>query len=233
MLKVNNITKKYRKKVILQNISFDLEKGTILGLLGPNGNGKTTILKIIANVLRNFEGEVTLDGKKIDHNTAASVAYLPDQEFLSDELKIKKAIEIYSSFYKDFDMSKAERLLKQLNLNENSRIKELSKGMKEKLYIILVLSRNAKLYLLDEPIAGVDIIVRKEILKLIVDNIGENSSAIITTHLINEIEKIFDKVCFIRDGKTTEVFEVEKLRVDASKSVEDYYIEFFKDSESN
>lgn len=227
MLEIRNLSKKYFNKEVLKDINFTLNDGKVLGLLGENGSGKTTLMKIIANVIRNYSGIITLDGEEISFKTANYISYLPDIDFLEKEFSVESAIKLYKSFFSDFDFEKSQKLLRELNIPENKRIKELSKGMREKLYLLLVLSRNAKLYLLDEPIAGVDIITRKNIMKVILENISENSSVIITTHLIREIENLFDEVCFIKDGKLSQVYNVEDIRKSKGMSVEDLYIKIY------
>lgn len=227
MLKIENLTKYYGKKEILKNLNLNIEKGKILGILGPNGSGKTTLLKIIAGLSRLNSGKITIDELPISVETKKIVSYLSDKQFLDSSLKIKDAIELYNDFF-DFDKDKALKLINELDLDINSEIFSLSKGMKEKVYLILTLSRNAKLYILDEPIAGVDIITRDQILKMIVENIYSDATVIVTTHLIRDIEKIFDNVCFLKDGKIEKIYDVEKIREENNITVEDLYKEIFK-----
>ena len=227
MLEIKNLVKMYGKKKILDSLNLKIEEGKILGLLGPNGSGKTTLMKIIMNLAHQNSGEITLNGEKISYNTNKYISYLPDSFIFEKNKKVSDLIWDYKLFFEDFDENKAKELLKVLGINENEIVLKLSKGNKEKVQLILVLSRNAKLYILDEPIAGVDIVTRNEILKLIVDNMSSDSSAIITTHLISDIEKIFDEVCFLKDGSIDKVYNVEELRDVENKSVEELYIEYF------
>lgn len=227
MLSVKDLTKEYGKKIVLKNFNLELENGKILGLLGPNGCGKTTFMKILTNTTPFNKGVIKINGENLSYITNKYISYLPDTPFCDTSLTIKAAIEQFKYFYTDFDDAKSNLLLDKLNLDINQKIKSLSKGMLEKLHLILILSRNAKLYILDEPIAGVDIVTRKEIMKLISENIEKDSSVIVTTHLISDIEQLFDKVAFLKDGKIDKVFDVEDVRNNKNMSVEDLYIEYF------
>lgn len=227
MLSIKNLTKKYKNKSVLKNLNLELNSGEILGLLGPNGCGKTTLMKILSTTNSYNSGEIVINGEKLGYITNKYVAFLPDTPFVDKSDTIKNAIDEYSYFFDDFDNTKADILLQKLNLNKNQKISTLSKGMVEKLQLILILSRNAKLYILDEPIAGVDIVTRKEIMKLITENINQDSSVIITTHLISDIEQLFDKVAFLKDGKIDKIHDVETIRYETKKSVEQLYIECF------
>lgn len=227
MLSIKNLIKKYKNKSVLKNLNLELNSGEILGLLGPNGCGKTTLMKILSTTNSYNSGEIVINGEKLGYITNKYVAFLPDTPFVDKSDTIKKAIDEYSYFFDDFDNTKADILLQKLNLNKNQKISTLSKGMVEKLQLILILSRNAKLYILDEPIAGVDIVTRKEIMKLITENINQDSSVIITTHLISDIEQLFDKVAFLKDGEIDKIHDVETIRYETKKSVEQLYIECF------
>lgn len=227
MISIKNLTKIYNNNTILNDLTLNIESGKIIGLLGPNGSGKTTLLKIITNITPFSMGKITINGEPKSFKTNKYISYLPDTPFCDTNLSIKNAISQFKYFYSDFDEQKAIKLLNTLKLNINQKIKTLSKGSIEKLHLILILSRNTKLYILDEPIAGVDIITRQEIMKLISENINKNSSAIITTHLISDIEQLFDQVAFLKNGKIDKIFDVEQLRYDYNKSVEDLYKEYF------
>ena len=227
MLSIKNLIKKYKNKSVLKNLNLELNSGEILGLLGPNGCGKTTLMKILSTTNSYNSGEIVINGEKLGYITNKYVAFLPDTPFVDKSDTIKNAIDEYSYFFDDFDNTKADILLQKLNLNKNQKISTLSKGMVEKLQLILILSRNAKLYILDEPIAGVGIVTRKEIMKLITENINQDSSVIITTHLISDIEQLFDKVAFLKDGKIDKIHDVETIRYETKKSVEQLYIECF------
>lgn len=227
MLEIKNLEKSYIKKTVLKGLDLKLEKGKILGLLGPNGSGKTTFIKSLMNITKYSAEVFKIDNENICQETNKYISYLADQTVFDKNEKINSILEKYKYFYEDFDLDKAKSLLKEMNLDISLSIKKLSKGMIEKLQLILVLSRDAKLYILDEPIAGVDILTRQDIMKLIISNLSENKSAIITTHLIADIEQIFDQVCFIKDGKLSQIYDVEDLRNNKNISVEQLYIDYF------
>lgn len=223
VLMVNNLYKKIGKKEILRDLSLDLDKGKVLGILGPNGKGKTTFLNIIAGLLKKTSGEVFIDGKIVGNETKKTVAFLQEKNVLCNLNSINDAILFYKSFFDDFDEEKMMELMKFMNLDKNLKIKSLSKGMLEKLNLSLTLSRKAKLYILDEPISGVDIISRSKIIDAIIQNISEESSMIITTHYVGELEGLFDEVAFLDQGKIIEVNNTEELREKYNKSIEDIY----------
>lgn len=231
MLKIENLKKYLDKKLVIDDLNLEIKRGKVLAILGPNGSGKTTLLKLIAGLLKKNSGKILLNGKEDNLYMKNHISYLPDLDILDNDYKISEIINIYSDFFKDFNKEKAYSLIKELNLNINDKIKTLSKGNKEKVMLLLILSRNAELYILDEPIAGVDIKARKEILNLIIDNINKDSILIITTHLISDIEQIFDLVTFMNNGKLTEVYDVEKLRDEMNISVEDMYLKVFNEME--
>ena len=228
ILKSEKICKSYLNKKALRGVTLDIMPGKILGLLGPNGSGKTTFLKIAAGILHESSGEILIDGEKPGVYTKSIVSYLPDNEYLLKWMKVKDAVMYFKDFYSDFNEKKAKELLLFMNLDENSSVKSLSKGMKEKLKLTLVLSREAKLYILDEPLGGVDPTAREKILDAIISNFSENSSMIITTHLVNDIERIFDDVAFISDGEIVLQGNAEELRIDKKKSIDELYREVFQ-----
>ena len=200
LLRLEHVQKNYGKTEALSGVNLDIQPGRIVGLLGPNGSGKTTIIKLINGLLQPTSGQVLINGEKPSPKTKKVVSYLPDTTYLGDNMKIKEVFAMFKDFYSDFDEEKANHLLEDLNLDEKSRLKNLSKGNKEKVQLILVMSRKADLYVLDEPIGGVDTAARDYILKTIIQNRSENSSVLISTHLISDIEDILDDVIFIKDG---------------------------------
>lgn len=212
IVEINSLTKNYFNKRALDNISLNIEEGKVVGILGPNGSGKTTLIKILTGLLRQTKGEVLIDGHQIGVYTKSIVSYLPDRNFLYNWMTIKDAFEFYKDFYMDFDQKKFEDLLDFMKLEKSMKITSLSKGMHEKLNLTLVLSRNAKLYILDEPIAGVDPVARDQILDAIINNYNENSSMLITTHLVRDMENIFEDVVFLKDGEIVLTGNAETLR---------------------
>jgi ABC-2 type transport system ATP-binding protein len=228
ILKSEKICKSYLNKKALRGIDLDIMPGKIVGLLGPNGSGKTTFLKIAAGILHPSKGEILINGEKPGVYTKSIVSYLPDNEYLPKWMKVKDAVAYFKDFYSDFDANKAEEMLEFMKLDENSTVKSLSKGMKEKLKLTLVLSRSAKLYILDEPLGGVDPTAREKILDAIINSFNENSSMIITTHLVNDIERIFDDVAFISDGEIVLQGNAEELRMSKKKSIDELYREVFQ-----
>lgn len=228
ILVAKNLCKSYSRKIVLDNFNLIIPKGRILGLLGPNGSGKTTFLKIICGLLPDFKGDILINAKRPSPYTNSIISYLPDKNFLFNWMKVRDALNFYKDFYKDFNEKKAKELLKFMDLDENLRITALSKGMIEKLNLSLILSRNAKLYILDEPIGGVDTTTREKILDAILQNYSKESSMIITTHLINELERIFDYVAFMKDGKIILEDNTEELRCKYNKSIDEIYRDIFK-----
>ncbi|WP_025640220.1 ABC transporter ATP-binding protein [Schnuerera ultunensis] len=227
IVEINSLTKNYFNKRALDNISLNIEEGKVVGILGPNGSGKTTLIKILTGLLRQTKGEVLIDGHQIGVYTKSIVSYLPDRNFLYNWMTIKDAFEFYKDFYTDFDEKKFEDLLDFMKLEKSMKITSLSKGMHEKLNLTLVLSRNAKLYILDEPIAGVDPVARDQILDAIINNYNENSSMLITTHLVRDMENIFEDVVFLKDGEIVLTGNAETLREEKGKQIDDIYKEIF------
>ena len=222
------ITRKYGKKEVLKNINLQLERGKIIGLLGPNGSGKTTLIKIINGLLTADEGDIKVSGEQIGIESKKIISYLPDRTYLADWMKVKDIVGMFDDFYKDFSREKAEDMLKRLNINEDDRLKTLSKGNKEKVQLILVMSRQAQLYLLDEPIGGVDPAARDYILNTIITNYNPDASVVISTHLISDVEKVLDEAIFINNGEIVLHESVDDIREKYSTSVDGYFREVFK-----
>ena len=218
----------YGKKEVLKNINLQLERGKIIGLLGPNGSGKTTLIKIINGLLTADEGDIKVSGEQIGIESKKIISYLPDRTYLADWMKVKDIVGMFDDFYKDFSREKAEDMLKRLNINEDDRLKTLSKGNKEKVQLILVMSRQAQLYLLDEPIGGVDAAARDYILNTIITNYNPDASVVISTHLISDVEKVLDEAIFINNGEIVLHESVDDIREKYSTSVDGYFREVFK-----
>lgn len=228
VLEINGLSKSYGKKSALENIDLKIERGRIIGLLGPNGSGKTTLIKLINGLLTPNSGAITVDGSPIGEKSRLSVSYLPDKTYLPDWMKVNNVLKMFSEFYENFDMAKAEDMLRKLGINGDERLKALSKGTKEKVQLILVMCRNAKLYLLDEPIGGVDPAARDYILNTIITTYNPDASVVISTHLISDIEKVLDEAIFINNGQIVLHDTVDNIREKEGKSVDGYFREVFK-----
>ena len=228
LVRTENLYKEYKDVVALNNVSIEIEKGKIYGLLGPNGAGKTTLIKILSGLIRNYKGNVFVNGKLLDLNSRKIISYLPDHEFIADSWTVEYALEYYGDFFEDFDKDKALRLISQLGLPLKKTFKHLSKGTKEKLQLILSLSRRAEIYIFDEPIAGVDPAARDVIFKLILDNYNSEGSIIISTHLISDAEKILDEFFFIKKGCIVKSGCVKEVKEESGKSLDEIFREEFK-----
>lgn len=228
LLRLEHVQKNYGKTKALSGVNLDIQPGRIVGLLGPNGSGKTTIIKLINGLLQPTSGQVLINGEKPSPKTKKVVSYLPDTTYLGDNMKIKEVFAMFKDFYSDFDEEKANHLLEDLNLDEKSRLKNLSKGNKEKVQLILVMSRKADLYVLDEPIGGVDPAARDYILKTIIQNRSENSSVLISTHLISDIEDILDDVIFIKDGEILLQEDANELRRKHDNTIDHIFRDQFR-----
>lgn len=228
LVEVCNITKVYeKKKTALEHMSLTIPRGKIIGLLGPNGSGKTTLIKLINGLLVATEGEIRINGKKPGVESKGCVSYLPERTYFQNSMKVSELIAFFADFYQDFRPERARQMLKNLNIDINAQLKTLSKGTKEKVQLIMVMSRDAQLYILDEPIAGVDPAARDYILRTIISNYNENATVLLSTHLISDIENILDEVIFIRDGRVVLQDTVENIRHNKGKSVDSYFREVF------
>lgn len=228
ILECDGVSKSYGKKEALKNINLKLERGRIIGLLGPNGSGKTTLIKMINGLLTPNDGEIIVNGEAVGMESKKVIAYLPDKSYLADWMKVSDILNMFDDFYADFDKNKAIDMLRRLNINENDRLKTLSKGNKEKVQLILVMSRQAQLYLLDEPIGGVDPAARDYILNTIITSYNPNASVVISTHLISDIERVLDEAVFINNGEIILHETVDNIREKYSTSVDGYFREVFK-----
>lgn len=215
-------------KIALQNVDLVIPRGKIIGLLGKNGSGKTTLIKLINDLLVPTCGEVFINGEKPGVNSKKIISYLPERTYLDKAMTVKEIFKYFSEFYDDFDMEKAQKLLKDLDLDINLKLSKMSKGMKEKVQLILVMSRKAELYILDEPLGGVDPATRDYILDTILSNFNEGASVIISTHLISDIERILDEVIFIDKGKINLVSSTDELRNKEKASIDEIFRRRFK-----
>ena len=228
LIEIKNLTKSYGKKTVLKDINLKITKGKIVGLLGKNGAGKTTLIKLINDLLTPTAGEILINGNKIGVETKKIISYLPERTYLNTQMKVSEAIEYFSDFYDNFDAKKAKKLLKDLDLDINEKLSKMSKGMQEKVSLVLVMSRNADLYILDEPLGGVDPATRDYILDTILSNFNESASVIISTHLISDIERILDEVIFIDKGKMILQSDADKLRNKEKASIDEIFRRMFK-----
>ena len=228
LLECKNIYKDYDKKQVLKDINLKIPRGKIIGLLGKNGMGKTTLIKLINDLLTPTSGEILVNGKNIGIESKRIISYLPERTYLDKSMTIKQTLEYFTDFYDNFDIKKAKRLIKDLDLEIDTKISKMSKGMQEKLQLILVMSRNVELYILDEPLGGVDPATRDYILDTILNNFNEDASVIISTHLISDIERILDEVIFIDKGKIILSSDADKLREKEKGSIDEIFRRMFK-----
>lgn len=230
ILECKNLNKSYKKNVpVLSNLNLEIPAGRIVGLLGPNGCGKSTLIKLIAGILQPNSGEILVNGKAVSEETCALVSYLPERTYFDSSMKVFELLDYFEDFYEDFDKQRAVLLLKDLNINLDAKLKTLSKGTKEKVQLVLVMSRKAKLYLLDEPIAGVDPAAREYILSTIVSNYNPDATIIITTHLITDVEQVLDDFVFISfGGQILMSGNAEEARNQSGKSLDELFKEVFR-----
>ncbi|MEA4892856.1 MAG: ABC transporter ATP-binding protein [Peptococcaceae bacterium] len=228
ILECRDLSKSFGSKEALSQVNFKLEPGRIAGLLGPNGSGKTTLLKLANGLLQPSQGQILINGLAPGKESKALVSYLPDKTYLNDWMRIHDLLRFFSDFYGDFDLNRAYDMLNSLELNEKDKLKTLSKGNKEKVQLILVMARKARLYLLDEPIGGVDPAARDYILKTILNNYSNDSSILISTHLIQDVEQIFDDVVFLKNGSVVLEGPVDDIRSEKEMSIDALFREVFK-----
>lgn len=228
ILECRNLVKSYGNKLALEGIDLSMKRGRIVGLLGPNGSGKSTLIKLANGLLTPTSGELLINGNKPGIETKKIVSYLPERTYLADWMKVSDIINFFKDFYEDFNVEKAYDMLSKLNINADDKLKTMSKGTKEKVQLILVMSREAELYFLDEPIAGVDPAARDYILNTIISNYNENATVVISTHLIADIEQILDDVIFISYGKIYLSKSVDEIREEEGKSVDALFREVFR-----
>ena len=224
----DNLCKSYGNKLALNHVNLKIDEGKIVGLLGPNGSGKTTLIKLCSRLLVPSEGIINICGKQPSEETKALVSYLPDRNFLPEWMNCNELLDMYGDFFADFDRNRAEEMLNSLNIDYGMALKKMSKGTKDKVQLVLTMSRHAKLYLLDEPIAGVDPAARDYILNTILANYDEESTVIISTHLIGDVESILDEAVFLKEGKIVLHENADELREEKSMSIDEYFREVFR-----
>ncbi len=227
LIESKNLCKTFGEVIALNNLTLNIERGKIIGLLGPNGSGKTTLIKILSGLLTPSGGEITVSGKNIGTETKKIVSYLPERTYLSEWMTVKQAVNFFADFYSDFSTETAYGMLEKLNIKPGDSLKTMSKGTKEKVQLILVMSRNAELFLLDEPIAGVDPAARDYIIRTIIGNYNENASVLISTHLISDVEHVLDEVIMIKKGCLVCHKTVDEIREEHGKSVDAVFREVF------
>lgn len=228
LLECKKLTKNYGSKCALDNVDLQLGSGRIVGLLGPNGSGKTTLIKLAEGLLQPTSGEILIDGENPGANSKDKIAYLPDREYLPDYMTVEQLLKFYGDFFKDFDAVRADDMLQSLGINKSQKLKKLSKGTKEKVQLILTMSRDAKIYILDEPIAGVDPAARDYILMTIISNYCPDSLVIICTHLIADIESVLDEVVFMKDGRIALHGDADTIREQKGMNIDGLFREVFK-----
>ena len=227
ILQARNLTMRYHHTLALDGLDLSLPKGRIIGLLGPNGSGKTTFIKLAAGLLTPSDGEITIDGKTISPTTKAAVSYLPDRTYFNRQRKIRELMDLFGDFYADFHRERAERMLAALDISPESQLRTLSKGNQEKVQLVLVMSRQAKLYLLDEPIGGVDPAARDYILNTIITNYNPDATVLLSTHLIADVERVLDEFIFLHNGKIVRYGNADEVREETGKSLDQLFREVF------
>lgn len=227
MIKCENVVKKYISTTAVDGINIEIEGGKVYALLGPNGSGKTTLMKMIAGLAKPTSGVISLDGKPLDYKDKARIAYMPTEGYFFDYMNCEDVGHYYADFFEDFSFERYMKLLKSMDLDEKKKAKEMSSGMMAKLKIVATLSRNADLVMLDEPLNGIDIIARDKIISAIEENIESNQAVVMSSHLVDELEKIVDEVIFIKDGKCILAGNAEAIRNEKGKSIVDIYKEIY------
>ncbi len=228
LLEVNHITKSYGNNIVLDDVTFSIPKGKIVGLLGPNGSGKTTLIKLINDLLKEDDGTIKVEGLDLGVETKKLISYLPDKNYLNNNMTVLELLNYFKDFYLDFRIDKAKELISKLGLDLNQKLKTMSKGTKEKVQLILVMSRKAKLYILDEPIGGIDPAARDYIINTILTNFSDDASLLISTHLISDLEKVLDEVIFLKNGKVVRSGSTDYIRKETKMSINDLFREEFK-----
>ena len=227
-LKAAGLTKRYHGTLALDGLELELPQGRIIGLLGPNGSGKTTFIKLAAGLLTPTSGEIAVCGEQVGTGTKALVSYLPDRPYFGRQMRVREQLDFFQDFYADFDRERAEHMLSALNISPEAKFRTLSKGTQEKVQLVLVMSRRAKLYLLDEPIGGVDPAARDYILNTIISNYDPEATVLISTHLISDVERVLDEFVFLYNGKVIRTGNADEVREETGKSLDELFREVFR-----
>ena len=228
LLEVSHVSKSYGNNRVLDDVTFNITKGKIVGLSGPNGSGKTTLIKLINDLLKEDSGSIKVEGLDLGVETKKLISYLPDKNYLNNNMTVLELLNYFKDFYEDFRIDKAKELIGKLGLDLNQKLKTMSKGTKEKVQLILVMSRKAKLYILDEPIGGIDPAARDYIINTILTNFSNDASLLISTHLISDLEKVLDEVIFLKNGKVVRSGSTDEIRKETNMSINDLFREEFK-----
>ncbi|MCI5971871.1 MAG: ABC transporter ATP-binding protein [Anaerococcus sp.] len=227
IITINNLTKKYKDTLAIDDLSLEIEKGKVVGLLGPNGSGKSTLLKLIVGLLRKDSGKILIDGKSPGIETKSMISYLPDSYYLYEKLTVRETIDMYGDFYKDFDKNQSDKLLDYLSIPRDKMTKDLSKGLRERLLISLNLSRDADIFIMDEPVDGVDPVAKQAVIDMIIEKMEKGKTFIITTHQIGDLENLFEDIIFLDKGKVLMHKDAIAIREENKMEISDYYKEVY------
>lgn len=227
IITIDNLTKKYKETLAIDDLSLEIEKGKVVGLLGPNGSGKSTLLKLIVGLLRKDSGKILIDGKSPGVETKSMISYLPDSYYLYEKLTVRETIDMYGDFYKDFDKNQSDKLLDYLSIPRDKMTKDLSKGLRERLLISLNLSRDADIFIMDEPVDGVDPVAKQAVIDMIIEKMARDKTFIITTHQIGDLENLFEDIIFLDKGKVLMHKDAIAIREENMMEISDYYKEVY------
>lgn len=227
IITIDNLTKKYKDTLAIDDLSLKIEKGKVVGLLGPNGSGKSTLLKLIVGLLKKDSGKIVIDGKSPGIETKSMISYLPDSYYLYEKLTVRETIDMYGDFYKDFDKNQSDKLLDYLSIPRDKMTKDLSKGLRERLLISLNLSRDADIFIMDEPVDGVDPVAKQAVIDMIIEKMGRGKTFIITTHQIGDLENLFEDIIFLDKGKVLMHKDAITIREENMMEISDYYKEVY------
>lgn len=227
IITIDNLTKKYKETLAIDDLSLEIEKGKVVGLLGPNGSGKSTLLKLIVGLLKKDSGKILIDGKSPGIGTKSMISYLPDSYYLYEKLTVRETIDMYGDFYKDFDKNQSDKLLDYLSIPRDKMTKDLSKGLRERLLISLNLSRDADIFIMDEPVDGVDPVAKQAVIDMIIEKMGRDKTFIITTHQIGDLENLFEDIIFLDKGKVLMHKDAIAIREENMMEISDYYKEVY------